>query len=205
MKRHQLDHLLGSPAKVAVLRVLSTTSTELTGRETARLGGVSVPQAINALNELVRHQIVIRRQAGRAGLYAINDSVSLVKKGVLPLFRLESSLLETALARLAGDLGTSILSLTLFGSRARRDERADSDVDLLVVPRKSNSDLHRRILERTLALSAEMGLHFSPLVLTLDECRKASGQKKNLIMEISRYGKTYFGKPLKEMIRVPNS
>jgi hypothetical protein len=105
MKRHALDHLLGSPAKVAVLRILCTMSTELTGRETARLAGVSGPQAIKALNELTARQVVIRRQAGRAGLYALNDAFALARKGLVPLFRQESSLLETTLTHFSREIG----------------------------------------------------------------------------------------------------
>lgn len=205
MKRHPLDTALGTPAKVAVLRILCTTSVELTGRETARLAGVSVPQAIQALNELAQRRIVIRRQAGRAGLYAINEKLDLVRKGIFPLFKLETSLTDSALKTFSNSIGEAPLSLTLFGSRARRDSSDSSDVDLLVVMRHVDDKFRERILRLSLDLSSKIGLHVSPLILSLKECRAASGQKQKLMEEILREGQTVAGKPLMELLNAKNA
>lgn len=200
MKRFPLDAALGTPAKVAVLRVLSSTKVELTGRETARLAGVSVPQAINALNELAKRRIVLRRQAGRAGLYAINDRLDLVKKGLLPLFRHESQLIDFALTKFRGSIGDSAVTLALFGSRARSDSHEASDVDLLVVLREANDSARDSILRAAQGVSEKTGLHVSPLMLTLKECRNATGQKKILLETILKEGRHVAGKPLGELL-----
>lgn len=200
MKRFPLDAALGTPAKVAVLRVLSSTKVELTGRETARLSGVSGPQAINALNELARRRIVLRRQAGRAGLYAINDKLDLVKKGLLPLFRHESHLMESAMTSFSRSIGDSAMSLSLFGSRARSDSHEASDVDLLVVLKEVDVKTRDAILRTAVGISEKTGLHVSPLMLTLKECRSATGQKKFLIETILKEGRHVAGKPLGELL-----
>ncbi len=66
-----------------------------------------------------------------------------------------TSLLSETRRELAAILGDQLEAVYLFGSRARGDERADSDIDLLVVVRGQcdYGDLMRRTSDMISALS----------------------------------------------------
>ena len=114
-----------------VLGVLARTEAEMTIRTAARLAGVSAQQATVVVGRLVDLGLVTRREAGSAALVALdreNDAAS----AVLALAGLHRS----TMGRLA-DLARAILpapaSLVVFGSFARSEATAESDLDVLVV------------------------------------------------------------------------
>jgi uncharacterized protein len=80
------------------------------------------------------------------------------------------TLLSAYRRRLEEQCGKHLVQLTLFGSYARGEARADSDVDVAVV-----LDRIERLSERTLPmkiagdLTVEYGLVIAPIVLSKDE------------------------------------
>ena len=57
-------------------------------------------------------------------------------------------------------LGARILEMRLFGSRARGDFRADSDLDLLVLVDADDREIRRTLSGLAYDLSMEMGLYY---------------------------------------------
>lgn len=114
-----------------VLGVLSRTEMEMTIRTVANLAGASPQQASVVVAHLVELGIVIRREAGSSALVRLereNEAARLV----LALARLDKS----AMARLdeaARRIEPVPASLTIFGSFARGEAVASSDLDVLVV------------------------------------------------------------------------
>jgi len=114
-----------------VLGVLARTETEMTIRTAARLADVSAQQATVVVSRLVELGLVTRREAGSAALVALdreNDAAS----AVLVLAGLHHSTMER-LADLAREISPAPASLVVFGSFARSEATAESDLDVLAV------------------------------------------------------------------------
>jgi Nucleotidyltransferase domain len=115
-----------------VLVVLAGAEEEFSGRRLHRLvGHGSEPGVRKAVERLVDQGIVLRRQAGRANLYRLNRQ-HVSAEAIELLVGARSQLiawLEEAIASWEVAPGCA----ALFGSVARGQARADSDLDLLVV------------------------------------------------------------------------
>ena len=82
-----------------------------------------------------------------------SNKVAVAENEVIPLPDNLSKTLNELKINLAQALGDNLLLLTLYGSYARDKASADSDVDLLVVLKKSNSEdeaLVRKIVYDTM-------------------------------------------------------
>jgi DNA-binding transcriptional ArsR family regulator len=114
-----------------VLSVLAGTEMEMTIRTVAGLAGVSPQQASVVVAQLVDLGLVARREAGSSALVRLereNEAVQVV----LALDRLQ----EAVVARLtdaANHIAPAPASLLIFGSFARREAVAASDLDVLAV------------------------------------------------------------------------
>jgi predicted nucleotidyltransferase len=62
-------------------------------------------------------------------------------------------------------LGDDLLGLTLFGSRARGEGHEESDLDVLVLVRRADREVRRRVLDAAADVDFVTGLRISPLVL----------------------------------------
>lgn len=117
-------------ARGAVLSVLLRTGTPLTGRQVHGLISDSyslwtVQEALKALNRL---GIVETRSVGRAGIHSINEEHAAAS----PLRAIVDPV--AVLREVVGAVtGTEVKTVILFGSIARSQAVADSDVDLAVI------------------------------------------------------------------------
>lgn len=116
-----------------VLAVLASTSTPLTGRAIAELTHprVSQPRVARILAELVDAGLVDRTPAGAASLFALNrDHVAAAAVEALASLRQQ---LWSRVAEHAGGWPNPPEGVVIFGSAARGDGGATSDIDLLVI------------------------------------------------------------------------
>lgn len=83
---------------------------------------------------------------------------------------------QEALARfreaLRSLLGENLLSLRLFGSRARGEGTEESDLDVLVVLQKKDRAVCRRIVEESLEVDLVYDTNLAPTILSADEYRQ---------------------------------
>jgi hypothetical protein len=115
-----------------VLVALAGTTRPLTGREVTRLTPRGSQTAVaKALDRLVSQGIVLREQAGRAYLHVLNRN-HLAAPAVTVLATMRTELLERVRGALR-DWRVAPVHASLFGSAARGDGDADSDIDLLIV------------------------------------------------------------------------
>jgi|SRR5918996_640547 predicted nucleotidyltransferase len=114
-----------------VLAVLTHTSVPLSGRAIAELAGVSPAQAARVLPRLAELGVAEQRQSPPAVLYA------LVREHVAAEPLMALSELDDALMRRLGERISQLehppVAVAVYGSFARRQARADSDIDVLVV------------------------------------------------------------------------
>jgi predicted nucleotidyltransferase len=112
--------------------VLAGTTRPMTGREIARLmGRKSHSGVLAALNRLAEHGLVDREEAGRAFLFTLNRE-HLAAPAVDLLAHMRSEFFAR-LSRAVDSWEISPVHLSLFGSFARGEGDADSDIDLFVV------------------------------------------------------------------------
>lgn len=112
-----------------VLAVLAQTSTELSLRNIARLSGVSPAQASRVLGRLVDLGLVERREVPPASLFRLVEG-HVASRLIVELSRARPRVLE-AMRRAATTLPAR--SVVAFGSFARGEADADSDIDVVVV------------------------------------------------------------------------
>jgi predicted nucleotidyltransferase len=124
--------MLSHPLDGPVLRVLAGTTQPLTGRQIARMAEDGSQQGIGkALGRLADEGLVDREEAGRASLYTLNRQ-HLALPAVEVLTNLRGALLER-LRETFENWKTRPFHASMFGSAARGDGDAASDIDLFVV------------------------------------------------------------------------
>jgi predicted transcriptional regulator len=114
-----------------VLVVLAGSTKPRSGRELARLTGRSNTGVQHVLDRLVQHGLVDREEVGRTFLYELNRE-HLLAPTVEQMAGARTELIRR-LRKAIGAWEVPPTHASLFGSAARGDGDASSDIDLLVV------------------------------------------------------------------------
>ena len=128
--RHSVEALIPG-VQGRVLGVLARAGTDLTMRGVADLAGVSPQQASVVIGKLVELGVVDRRDVPPASLVRLAAD-NLAAQAVLSFADLRQAALER-LGALALDIRPAPVSLMVFGSFARGEADAESDLDALAV------------------------------------------------------------------------
>jgi hypothetical protein len=191
-------------AQGRVLAVLAETTAELNLRTIAQLAGISQAQASRLLPELVRLGVVERREVPPASLFRLVPD-HIASQALLALARSTDAVLDE-MGRLAGALPDPPVSVIVFGSFARREAGADSDIDVVVVrPEGVDEDewsasleAWRRDVRRLAGNSVEV------LEVGVDEAAKKLGSRSQVWADIRRDGHVVHGLGLDELRAVPS-
>jgi len=201
MLRDPLDEILGTRTKVRILRRLAFLDRPVTGREAARLAGVS-HIAQQALDELAEVGILDRTITPSGHLYRINEEKFLFSY-LLGLFEAEGKRYTEVVDQLREilDEHRGVLGASLIGSAARGEETARSDLDLLVVveDRELKDVLSDSFARLEASLLAEFGLRLSPIVLTRRELHRQEDDPESLIARALPDEHSIYGSPLEEI------
>ena len=128
-----IEVVLGSTARIRTARLLvELPDKEFTGREIARLLGMSHSTVLDALRGLARGGLVNERVLGRAHVFRVDRDYYLFET-LATFFGSERTKAREITDLIRTSLEANAVSVILFGSRARRTARKGSDVDLLVV------------------------------------------------------------------------
>jgi predicted nucleotidyltransferase len=197
-----LDDLLGTTTKVRLLRALVPLNRPVSGREAARLAGVS-HIALRALEELGSAGILNQGEATGQHLFTFNRRHHLAPV-IEHLFDHERHYTSTIFARLgeAIEAADSVESAMIFGSSARGEAGPGSDLDVLVVVKgqKAREGVHSALVDLAPGLSTEFGVRLSPIVITLEQFRQQNKENDPFISEIQRDGRHLMGRTLEELI-----
>jgi len=201
--RRPLDAVLAAPSHLALLRALSDVPHGASGRELARLAGLSHQASNNALARLEALGLVRRVGRGRTFLYALNTEHALFNRLLQPLLEGERRVFREILKTVEQAVGPHCLSATLFGSVARGSEGPASDFDLLIVLRqgRDRDRMARALSDLASGLSRTWGVRLNPLTFTMAQVRPRLREKHPLFTAALRDGVPLAGRPLREVAR----
>lgn len=191
MRFHKpLSDVLGNRIKIDVLRLLSRTRSDHTGRELAGLIGYSHNATRSALEELESSGLVIHRQAGRANLYSIDENNIIFTDILSSAFLIEDRLLDEVANIISRWIGDNLSSIVLFGSLARGEEGPGSDIDVVVVLKDGvdPDDKEDQIADASVEVARRFGNKLSPILVTESEYAKKQRSAKGLWRDIAHEG-----------------
>lgn len=184
-----------------VLAALLRAHVPLTGSRVAALAERGETQVRLVLRRLEQHGLVDVERHGQSYTYLMNRDHVFVPS----LAALQEAIptVEERVSSLVGDWTTPPASLVMFGSAARRDGDADSDVDLLLV-RSDSVDAEDETWAKQrheLAQSVERWSGNSAQVVELSttELAKAVRRKEPLIGELRADGIVLAGSDLRSL------
>lgn len=195
MKLHKtIEDILGSKVKIGILRLLYRTRSMYSGREISRIVGFSPTHTISNLRELEAAGLVLRQRAGKTDLYQLNAKNSAVNGVLKPMYDWESSLLKELAAMYVGRLGDKLVSITLFGSVARGDEKPGSDVGLLLVlvDGVDLPEAEEIVAETDIHTGQRLGRPVSSIFVTEKEYAKKVKGKQGFWKDIPREAKIIY-------------
>ena len=167
-------------ARGAALAVLLRTGAPLTGRRVHALiaDRHSLGAVQQALRDLDRLGLITTEAIGRAGVHRVNKGHA----AIAPLRALASPI--EMLTRVVEEAVRGVEAVIVFGSVARGDAHADSDVDLVVIAPAAwdgRAELQQQVQER-------LGNDCDVLHLTGDQFKLAPEDRDPIVSEILRDG-----------------
>jgi predicted nucleotidyltransferase len=184
--------------------VLAGTTKALSGREVARLSGVSVNGAWKALQRLAEHGLVKEEPAGgKTTLYTLNRE-HLAAEAILTLTRLRSILISRIKEELAS-WEIQPAHASLFGSAARGDGDTASDVDIFIVRPKGvdeeDAQWRSQLNELADAVRSWTGNHAGISEVPERELARLRRERPRVVQDVERDGITVFGEPASTLLR----
>jgi predicted nucleotidyltransferase len=186
-----------------VLVVLAGTTQPLTGRRVARLARRgSVGAVAKALDRLVRQGLVLRQEAPPAALYTLNRR-HVAAPAAEALASIRTELLQRLRAAFAA-WGLPPVHASMFGSAARGDGDAGSDIDIFLV-RPAGVDAEEATWGAQLqdlgeAVLAWTGNHAGILDFTAEDLDRMCAEDPPVLGDLRRDGIDLAGIPLRELL-----
>ena len=205
--KQPFDTILDSTAKVRILRFFCRKGGTWSGNRIAAEVGINPMTAHRALRELRQSTLFQVQKIGNSLAYSLRDQHVLVREVLRPFFDREAGLRnrisELLTGALKGGEKAKVITVALYGSVARGEERPTSDVDLLVLveserAKRRVADALDRFCERALK---EFGNVPTPYVNTLAEARRKIQRGLPVFQNILKEHRVILGKPLKEALR----
>jgi predicted nucleotidyltransferase len=195
-----LGHIFINTSNLAVLRVLNERIVGLSGRETARLAGISLRAAQLSLNNLESLKIVNRHYGGREHIFTLNRNNFIVKDIISEIFSAEESFRISVFKLITARLAKLTYSIILFGSVARQEESTDSDMDICIVYSKRLNEIEKAVSSLRDELNHKFGVTLAPFYITRKEFKTRVRKSKSPVDSIIKEGKVISGLSIKSLI-----
>ena len=111
-----------------------------------------------------------------------------MKKRLGYLSEKEKRVIESFVKDLRTNLGDQIVSIRLFGSKARNDFDKESDIDILVLIKKKNEGIRKKVAEILTDYLLEYDLPLSPVLYDLYEYEKNKEIGSFFFKEVEKEG-----------------
>jgi DNA-binding transcriptional ArsR family regulator len=197
--------VIGRALEGEVLSVLAGTTRPLTGRQIARLASHGSDRGLRlALNRLAEQGLVDTVEAPPAVLYSLNRD-HIAAPIAIQLADLRSELfrrLRTAI----GEWQVPPVHASIFGSTARGDGDASSDIDLLVVrPDSVDSEdpaWRDQVHELAVAIERWTGNHASISEVDDEELLGLASERRPIVDELEQAAITVAGPDARRLLKV---
>ena len=202
-----LNKILNSESKVKILRLFCSAGGETSGRQIAKLLKASSTAVQAALRDLYNEGVLERKAFGRAYAYSFNSRNEVVAKVLKPMFEAEACHQKDFWDNMNQRIESSpvkieLLSVVLFGSVFKGQERPTSDIDLLVVIKNDQAkpavedlffEMNRDTIQR-------VGLSIDAHIYSIDEFHKKVTEGLAFIKAAIRSNKVVWGERLEVII-----
>lgn len=186
-----IETIIGSAAKVKVLRVLVENKIAYSLYEIKKLSNLSMGVVHKVITSLLKENIITKKKGkGKQGFYQINienakeiialfDKERTQRRGIMVnLWNLLESLCSELTAKTKG-----IKQIILFGSYARGESRINSDVDLLILTKNDFKDE-----TKARALCKNRKIKINLLFMNEDEFAEHEKKKSDFYQNILKEG-----------------
>lgn len=189
------DMVFGTRSRMKVLRVLHHAVIPLNTSQIAKWAGLSQPAAAAALSELAQVGISDSSSAGRARVHWIVRDNVYVQEMVNPVFRSEEAVPDILLEDLVSRFGNDAISIVLYGSYSRGDQRPDSDVDVVVVgaTEAAKARLDETHLEQMRDFRERFGAPLSVIAYDATEARDLAVRSPEFLASLVQDGIVAYG------------
>ncbi len=174
-----LGSLLLGKTRLSILSLLfSQPERRLYLRQIIRLAGAGQGAVQRELARLVRAGILTRTREGNLAYYQVNRAGPVFEelRGIVQKTAGIADLLRVALL----PLSDSIQHAFLYGSTARGTERAESDIDLMVI----GDVLFFDVVSAVSPLQETLGREINPTVFTSDEFEKRLAARDHFLSQV---------------------
>ncbi len=174
-----LGSLLLGKTRLSILSLLfSQPERRLYLRQIIRLAGAGQGAVQREMARLVRAGILTRTREGNLAYYQVNRAVPVFEelRGIVQKTAGIADLLRVALL----PLSDSIQQAFLYGSTARGTERAESDIDLMVIGNVSFFD----VVSAVSPLQETLGREINPTVFMTDEFEKRLAARDHFLSQV---------------------
>jgi Bacterial regulatory protein, arsR family./Nucleotidyltransferase domain. len=197
-----LDDILGQKSKIKILRYLVNYKKEMGVRELAKEIGLVPANASVALKELEKEGILLKKKIGRSLIFSLNAGNFLAAALVVPLFEKEHKIKRELFKIISSRVKFPYETIVLFGSVAKKSERADSDIDLAVIigDKDRVTEVEERILSINPEISEKFGNSIAPIVFKKKDFIKKIKGGDVLASNIARDGEVVSGKLISELL-----
>lgn len=200
---YTIESILGSRSRIAVLRVLLGVTVPLNASQIAERTGITRPAVATALDDLAAAGIVQSSSVGRANAHVLVRENVYVRRIIEPAFSGEATIPDDLVEYLRAGFGDLAQSVVLFGSYARGDQDASSDVDVVLVAADADSKtrLERAAYDLMSDFHRRFGTHLSPLIYDRAEAADLGNRAPVLMASLREDGVTVHGLHLWEWSR----
>ncbi|MBK6915008.1 MAG: nucleotidyltransferase domain-containing protein [Ignavibacteriales bacterium] len=195
-----LDYILYSPGLITVLRELNLRRPGISGREIARLTGITHRSALKALDNLEALRLVERQVIGKAYSFTVNRKHYVYQYVIAPIFEAEKELGNSINNKIKKTLGKFSISIILFGSVARKEENYESDLDICIVYKSGRRLLEEKVSQLRGDLFSRYGISLAPYYISEKDFRSKAKNRKLPVINILREGRVISGKTITRMI-----
>ncbi len=199
---HLLEHILGAKSKIAALRVLFNSKIGFSGNTIAKRAGMGLLAIQNALADLERLGLVAVERGSVEHRYRLNTKHYLVAHGLRSLYEAEHSIVKALATELRPLLDEYVITAGLFGSFARGQATAGSDIDLFIVVEtlKERERVSALLTDRIPEFTERYGLPLQPVIYERRRLNQDGGIQE-LLETAERDWVTVAGVDLKQLRR----
>jgi predicted nucleotidyltransferase len=196
-----LENLFSTPSNIAVLRVLNNRVIGITGRETARLTGLTHRSALKSLTTLEELGVVTRVTGGRDHLFTLNREKYIVRQVIKHIFEAENNFNPAVISSIKKSLSKLTESIIIYGSVARKEESITSDYDLCIVFSKHLTEIKNAVSKLRDLLNEQFYIKLAPIYISRTEFKKRAHKNLSPVINIVKEGIKISGKSIHELIK----